>query len=67
MNQRQRKAVGTVITVVVLVVWVVLGMWIYDALLEGASSWVHLIFFVLFGLAWVFPAMAVIRWMARPD
>lgn len=67
MNQRQRKALGTVITLFTLVAWAVIGMWIYEVWLVGAANWIHLIFFVAFGLGWIFPAMAIIRWMARPD
>lgn len=67
MTQRQRKAVGTVLTIVTLIVWAMIGMGIYETWLVGAHALVHLAFFVAFGLAWIFPAMFVIRWMARPD
>lgn len=67
MTQRQRKAAGTVITILMLIAWAVIGMWIHETWLVEASNLAHLAFFVLFGLAWVFPAMAIIRWMARPD
>ncbi|WP_157970061.1 DUF2842 domain-containing protein [Pelagibacterium sediminicola] len=67
MNQRQRKAVGTIITIVSLIVWATIGMWFYDWFLVGASQLWHFIFFVCFGLAWIFPARAVIRWMVKPD
>jgi uncharacterized membrane protein len=67
MTQRQRKAVGIGLTLLTLVVWTALGLWIYELWLVGAHNLVHLAFFVLFGLAWVFPAMVVIRWMQRPD
>lgn len=67
MNQRQRKAVGTVLTIISIVAWATLGMWIYEWFLVGASPIWHLIFFVGFGLAWVFPARFLIQWMAKPD
>lgn len=67
MTQRQRKAAGTVLTILALIVWAAIGMWIHETWLVEAHNLVHLAFFVLFGLAWVFPAMMVIRWMARPD
>ena len=67
MTQRQRKALGTVLTLVALLAWTAIGMWVYDAFLVGAHNIVLLAFFVGFGLAWIFPAMAIIRWMARPD
>lgn len=67
MIQRQRKAVGIVLTLLTLVAWAALGMWIYELWLVGAHNLVHLAFFVFFGLGWVFPAMVVIRWMLKPD
>lgn len=67
MNQRQRKALGNVLTVLSLFVWAAIGMWAYDLWLVEAPNWAHFIFFVAFGLAWVLPAMIIIRWMARPD
>jgi small-conductance mechanosensitive channel len=67
LNQRQRKAVGTVLTILSLVIWATIGMWIYDWFLVGVSPIWHLIFFVGFGLAWIFPARVVILWMAKPD
>ena len=67
MRQRPRKAWGTFLTALTVVIWAVLGMWLYDVALVGAGPVVHLVFFVAFGLAWVLPAMAIIRWMARPD
>jgi hypothetical protein len=42
-------------------------MWINDWFLVGVSPIWHLIFFVGFGLAWIFPARVVILWMAKPD
>ena len=50
-----------------VIVWATIGMWLYDWFLVDRLPLVHLVFFVGFGLAWVFPAMAIIRWMARPD
>ncbi len=67
MTQRQRKALGIVLTLATLLVWSVLGMWAYETFMVGANSLIHLMFFVCFGMAWVLPAMVVIRWMARPD
>jgi len=67
MTQRQRKALGIVLTLVTLVLWTALGLWIYDLWLVGAPNLLLLGFFVIFGLGWVVPAMAVIRWMLKPD
>ncbi len=67
LNQRQRKAVGTVLTVFSVIVWATIAMWLYEWFLVGASPIWHLIFFVGFGMAWIFPARIIIRWMAKPD
>lgn len=67
MRQRQRKAWGTAFSILSLIIWAALGMWAYELFLLDAPTLVHLAFFVLFGLAWIFPAMAIIRWMSRPD
>lgn len=66
MNQRQRKAIGTVLTILCVIAWATIGMWLYDWFLIGASPIVHLIFFVAFGMAWIFPAKFIIRWMNKP-
>ncbi|WP_404404380.1 DUF2842 domain-containing protein [Pelagibacterium halotolerans] len=67
MTQSQRKAIGVALTLLTLVAWAIVGMWGYERLLVGAPGWVHLIYFVAFGLGWMFPAMAVIRWMSKPE
>lgn len=67
LKQRQRKAIGTALTVLSVIVWSAVGLWIYEAFLVEASPLIHLAFFVGFGLGWVLPAMVIIRWMARPD
>lgn len=65
MTQSRRKAIGVVLTLLTLLVWAVIGMWGYELFLVGAPNWVHLVYFVVLGLSWMFPAMAVIRWMSR--
>lgn len=67
MTQSQRKATGIVLTLLTLVLWTALGLWIYELWLVGAHNLVHLAFFVVFGLGWVLPAMMVIRWMLKPN
>lgn len=67
LTQRRRKAIGTVLTVLSIIIWSAIGLWIYEAFLVGASPIIHLVFFVCFGLAWVLPEMVIIRWMAKPD
>ena len=67
MSQSQRKAIGVVLTLISIVVWAALAVWVYEALVANSNAVVTLIYFVAAGLGWVFPAMVIIRWMARPD
>lgn len=67
MNQRTRKLIGAFLCVISIVVWASLATSIYLAFPEGLPGLVLILYFIVAGMGWVFPAMAIIRWMARPD
>ncbi|HTJ59417.1 MAG TPA: DUF2842 domain-containing protein [Devosiaceae bacterium] len=67
MTQSTRKLLGTVLTLIVLVVYAALATAIYMQFLTGAPTWALLIYFAVAGLCWAAPISLVIRWMARPD
>ncbi|RUT32558.1 DUF2842 domain-containing protein [Arsenicitalea aurantiaca] len=67
MTQSTRKLIGTLLTVFSLIVYSILAVIVYEAFLMDQVWWVLILFFAIAGLGWVFPAMAIIRWMARPD
>jgi RsiW-degrading membrane proteinase PrsW (M82 family) len=67
MKQRQRKLVGAVWLIVLIVVYCIAIGAIYLSFLEGQPGWVLIIFFAVTGLLWFFPASWTIRWMAKPD
>jgi pilus assembly protein TadC len=67
MTQSKRKALGIVLTLISLVVWSILAVWLYETAIAGLPNWALLIYFVVAGMGWVLPAMVIIRWMARPD
>lgn len=67
MSQSNRKLVGTVLILLSIALWLGLGTWIYLSLLQDLPWWVHIPYFCLAGLGWLYPAMALIRWMAKPD
>ncbi|MNY82904.1 hypothetical protein D3C86_2252920 [compost metagenome] len=46
--------------------YAVLANTIAVATLGNAPWWGHLLYFLLTGLLWVLPAMAIIKWMAGP-
>lgn len=67
MTQSTRKLIGTVLTLVVLVVYCSLATALYMSALVGAPNWLLLAYFAVAGLLWAVPVGFIIRWMARPD
>lgn len=67
MTQRQRKLVGVLLMLLSVIAVAVIGTWIYLTLLQGQAPLFLIVFFAVAGLAWIVPAMWIIRWMVRPD
>lgn len=67
MTIRTRKFVGTIILLVLVVVWSLLGMTVAQTPWLAASGWAQAVFYVVAGVGWVLPAMPIISWMSRPD
>ncbi|MCR4266033.1 DUF2842 domain-containing protein [Nitratireductor sp. ZSWI3] len=68
MPVRLRKFIGMLALVALVVVYAILSTAIAVAQLAESGPLVHLAYYLLTGLLWVLPAMAVIRWMVgRPD
>jgi hypothetical protein len=67
MTQRTRKLIGTLLTLLSIVVFAIGAGAIYANFLAGAAWWILIAFFAVAGLSWFFPAAWIIRWMARPD
>jgi hypothetical protein len=67
MTQRNRKLIGAFASVISIFVWAWLGTWIYLSFPADLPWYVLLAYFIVAGLGWMVPAMALIRWMARPD
>lgn len=66
MPVRLKKLIGTVLIVILVMVYAVLATTIATLTLATAPWWVHLLYFGLSGVLWVLPAMLIIRWMAGP-
>jgi len=66
MNVRLKKLIGSVLIVVIAMLYALVATTIAAAKLADASGWVHLLFFLISGLLWVVPAMFIITWMTRP-
>ena len=68
MSIRTRKLVGTIVIMVILMVYALLALAAAIVLqVNQASKLVELGYYVIAGLLWIVPAGLVIRWMARPD
>ncbi|MGF7161318.1 cytochrome bd-type quinol oxidase subunit 1 [Rhodoligotrophos appendicifer] len=65
--RRIRKLIGTVVLVVFIIVYCLAAM-VYGAThMPGASVWAQTLFYLIGGLLWVIPAMAIVSWMQKPD
>jgi hypothetical protein len=67
MTIRVRKFIGTILLLVLVVVWSLLGMAIAQAPWLASSAAAQWTFYVVGGLGWVLPAMPIISWMSRAD
>lgn len=67
MGIRTRKLIGTLLLLLLLLLWSLLAMSFAQFALRAASGWVAALYYVIAGLGWVLPAMPLVRWMVRPD
>ncbi|MCO5072464.1 MAG: DUF2842 domain-containing protein [Rhizobiaceae bacterium] len=66
MPVRLRKLIGTVLLVLLVIVYAMLATLFAVARLGDASPLIQFSFFLFSGLLWVLPAMLLIKWMAGP-
>jgi hypothetical protein len=64
---RTRKLIGTVLLLMLVIVWALVAMAVAPAALTSANRIVEALYYVLAGLGWTLPAMPLISWMSRPD
>ena len=63
---RLRKFIGMIALVVLVIVYAFVAMVIAQLKLPEAPRWVQMLYYVIVGLAWIFPAGAIIAWMQKP-
>ena len=61
-----KSFIGTILIIVLVVVYALVATTFASLLLGAAPWWVHLLYFLLTGLLWILPAMLIIKWMAGP-
>ena len=67
MSIRQRKFIGAIVLVMLVLSWSMIAMAIAQFPAIKANGLIEAIYYVVAGLGWVLPAMPLIRWMLRPD
>ena len=67
MKQRTRKACGVFLILGSIVAWLSIATSVYLAFPPDLPIWILMPYFIVAGMGWLFPAMWIIRWMARPD
>ena len=67
MPKSLRKLIGTVLIIILVIVYALLATTIASATLGRAHWTAHLAYFFFTGLLWVLPAMWIIKWMHKPD
>jgi hypothetical protein len=67
MPARLRKFIGAILLITLVVTWALVAMALAQAPVIKANGVIEVIYYVVAGLAWVLPAMPLVRWMSRPD
>lgn len=55
-----------ILLVLLVIIYAIVAMIVAVRTLGDAPGWVHFLYFLLSGIIWVLPAMAIIKWMAGP-
>ena len=67
MRQRQRKLVGTVALIALVVFWALFAMSLVYGRVGALPVYGQTLVYLVLGLVWVLPGGLLIRWMQRPD
>ncbi len=61
-----RKLFGSLAILVLVVVYALIAMALAEGRITEAPAWLQPILYAILGLAWVIPAMVIIKWMEKP-
>ncbi len=67
MRQRQRKLLGTVALLALVVFWALFAMSLVYGCVGALPAYGQMLTYLALGLVWVLPAGLLIWWMQRPD
>jgi hypothetical protein len=60
---RLKKLIGTILLVLLVIVYAVAATIVAVAQLSQSGPLVHLVFFLVSGRLWILPAMGIIKWL----
>ncbi|HWV41988.1 DUF2842 domain-containing protein [Pseudorhodoplanes sp.] len=63
MSIRTRKLIGAILLLLLVAVWALLAMAFAQFAFSSPNVLAAMIFYVVAGIGWIFPAMPLIRWM----
>ena len=63
---RLKKLIGTILLIVLVIVYALVATTVAAIRLAESGPFVHLAFFFLTGILWVLPAMGIIKWLMLP-
>ena len=63
---RLKKLIGTILLIVLVIVYALVATTVAVARLSESGPVVHLAFFFFTGILWVLPAMGIIKWLILP-
>lgn len=67
MRQRTRKFIGMILLLALICGYSLLVMALAASSMWEVNVWLQTLFYIITGLAWVLPAMPIIKWMQKPD
>ena len=66
MPPRLRKLIGTVLIIILVLVYALVATTVASATLGESAWYIHLLYFAATGVLWILPAMLIIKWMEKP-
>ncbi|QRM54974.1 DUF2842 domain-containing protein [Sinorhizobium sp. BG8] len=66
MPPRLRKLIGTILIIILVLLYALIATTVAAATLGSSPWWIHLAYFLFTGILWVLPAMLIIKWMEKP-
>ena len=62
---RLKKFIGSMLLVLLVIVYAILATLYAEAQLAGSGPLAHFAYFLFTGLLWILPAMWIIKWMVK--